>query len=148
MKSVGDINAPSRTSPWVLHPTGDPIRDLPVRGPYYRYPRVRGAVGAAVFTGEGLVGLDLFWEPGLFTRLWPKLLRAQALESYRGQDGRDAVDGAGQPKRVEALLRAAARAEGRAHENAGVGRLFEFSAGDARGSALVWADRVVHLALV
>ena len=29
-----------------------------------------------------LAGLDLFFDPGLFAREWPKLLRAQALDVY------------------------------------------------------------------
>ena len=42
-----------------------------------------GALGAAVFVGQALAGLDLFHDANLFAREWPKLLRAQALEAYR-----------------------------------------------------------------
>ncbi len=40
------------------------------------------AVGAAVFVGPNLAGVDCFHAPGLFAREWPKLLRAYALDAY------------------------------------------------------------------
>src|SRR5262245_61730650 len=42
-----------------------------------------GALGAAVFVGPTLSGLDLFQPGTLFGKEWPKLLRAYALEAYR-----------------------------------------------------------------
>src|SRR5262249_41898137 len=42
-----------------------------------------GALGAAVFVADALVGVDFFDDPALFARQWPKLLRAQAVEAYR-----------------------------------------------------------------
>ena len=40
------------------------------------------AVGAAVFVGAALSGLDVFSSPGLFARQWTKLLRAHAVGAY------------------------------------------------------------------
>src|SRR5262245_39434434 len=40
------------------------------------------AVGAAVFVGGTLSGLDVFGSPELFARQWPKLLRAHAAGAY------------------------------------------------------------------
>jgi hypothetical protein len=106
-----------------------------------------GALGAAVFVGQALAGLDLFCDPGLFAREWPKLLRAQALEAYRlpRQPGGD------EPRlraRVEEALAGAAKAEGILRGNAGVGHLFEFHADRLRGAALVFDGRAVHTALL
>lgn len=106
-----------------------------------------GALGAAVFVGRALSGLDLFFEPGLFARQWPKLLRAQALDGYGRGTGSDGDDAAAR-ERVEELLRAAAKVEGSLRSNAGVGRLFEFRASGQRGAALVFDGRVMHAAIV
>jgi hypothetical protein len=106
-----------------------------------------GALGAAVFVGRTLAGLDLFFDPGLFAREWPKLLRAQALEVYGRPNAADG-DEATARGRVEELLRVAAKVEGSLKTNAGAGRLFEFRAAGQRGSALVFESRVVHAAIV
>jgi hypothetical protein len=106
-----------------------------------------GALGAAVFTGGALAGLDLFLEPGLFGRQWPKLLRAQALDVYnRGEAS--AADEAGARTRVEELLRIAGKVEGSLRPSAGAGRLFEYRAAGQRGSALVHEGRVIHAAIL
>ena len=106
-----------------------------------------GALGAAVFVGRSLGGLDLFFDPGLFARQWPKLLRAQAVEAYGRSDGGDGDDGAARG-RVEEILRAAAKVAGTLRTNAGVGQLFEFRASGQRGSALTFETRVIHAAVV
>jgi hypothetical protein len=106
-----------------------------------------GALGAAVFVGRALAGLDLFFDPGLFSRQWPKLLRAQAVEAYGAGDGADGDEAAARG-RVEELLRAAAKVEGTLRGNAGVGQIFEFRAAGQRGSALIFDGRVVHAAIV
>jgi len=106
-----------------------------------------GAHGAAVFAGDALVGLDLFQDPSLFAREWPKLLRAQALETY----GRSA-DGKTDERRLRAyvsdLVRAAAAAGGVVRRGVGAGRLVEFRATRFRGSALVAEGQVVHAAIL
>lgn len=106
-----------------------------------------GALGAAVFVGETLAGLDLFFDPGLFSREWPKLLRAQALDAY-GRPPRADADEGRRRARIEEVLAAAARVEGIVRENAGVGRVFEFRAKGMRGSGLVFDGRVVHAAIL
>jgi hypothetical protein len=106
-----------------------------------------GAVGAAVFVGPALSGLDLFADPALFAREWPKLLRAQAVEAYRRTVGPDTDEG-GLRARVERLVRAAASAEGSLRTNAGVGQLFETRVGDHRAAALTFEGRVVHAAIL
>ncbi len=106
-----------------------------------------GAYGAAVFTAGGLSGLDVFHAPGLFAREWPKLLRAHAVEAYRQPRPAEWQE-AKLRGRVEALLGAAARAEGTLRGNAGVGQLFEFRVDRSRGAALIFEGRVVHVAIL
>jgi hypothetical protein len=105
------------------------------------------ALGAAVFIGTRLAAVDLFLDPTLFAREWPKLLRAHAVESYRAADAA-ATDTAGLRPRVEALIRAAAAAEVVPRATAGLGRMLSFQADGARGHGLVFDDRLVHLAVV
>jgi hypothetical protein len=106
-----------------------------------------GAHGAAVFLGPRFTGLDLFHQPDLFARQWPKLLRAHALEAYRRPDGPEGKE-ALLRGRVEALLGEAARAEGLRRGNAGVGEVFDFRLDGARGTALLFEGRVVHTAIL
>jgi hypothetical protein len=82
-----------------------------------------GASGAAVFVAGSFTGLDLFQDASLFTREWPKLLRAHAVEAY----GRPVpeVDERALRARVEELLKQSAAAQGSLRRNAGAGRLFE-----------------------
>jgi hypothetical protein len=105
-----------------------------------------GAVGAAVFVGPSLVGVDAFQGDDLFTREWPKLLRAYALDAYRASPG--GWDEAAARARVDGLLRGAARIEGTLRGSAGVGRLFEFALDKHRGTALIFEGRAVHLAIL
>ena len=105
------------------------------------------AVGAAVFVGEKLSGLDLFQDPGLFAREWGKLLRAHAIDTY----GLPSPGKADEPRlrsRVADLLGQAARVEGTLRRNAGVGQLFEFRVEAFRGSALAAEGQVVHAAIL
>jgi hypothetical protein len=106
-----------------------------------------GALGAAVFVGERLVGIDLFFGRELFGREWPKLLRAQALEAF-GLGEPAHVDDRRMRARVEEVLRAAASAEGTPQESPGVGELFAFRLPAHRGAALLFEGRVIHLAVL
>jgi hypothetical protein len=106
-----------------------------------------GALGAAAFVGQTMVGLDFFFDPSLFSREWPKLLRAHALEAFR-QPVPGELDERGLRGRVEEVLRAAAKSEGSQRTNAGVGQLFEFRLEALRGSALLFERRVIHAAIL
>lgn len=118
----------------------DVARGLAHRAP----PR---ALGAAVFVARNLAGVDLFFDPGLFAREWPKLLRAQALEAYR-RAHQPWPDVPGLRARVEEILGRAAKAEGGLRTGAGAGHLFEFHLEGLRGSALIFDGRIVHAALL
>jgi hypothetical protein len=88
----------------------------------------------------------VFQNASLFARLWPKLLRAHAVETYRRAPAPG--DGADRDGRLRAVLGSLGRARGRARRNVGEGTIFEFRLGDLRGSALTRADQVVHVAVV
>jgi len=104
------------------------------------------AVGAAVFVGPNLAGVDCFHAPGLFAHEWPKLLRAYALDAYGVAAG--AWDEAAGRARTDGLLRAAARVEGAARGSVGSGRLFEFTLDGRRGAALLFESRAIHVAIL
>lgn len=104
------------------------------------------AVGAAVFVGPNLAGVDCFHAPGLFAREWPKLLRAYALDAYGVTAG--AWDEAAGRARTDGLLRAAARVEGGARGSVGAGRLFEFTLDGRRGAALLHESQAIHVAIL
>jgi len=103
------------------------------------------AVGAAVFVGPSLAGVDCFHAAGLFEREWPKLLRAYALDAYGAATG---WDEAAARARVEGMLRGAAGVEGTLRGNAGAGRLFEFTLDKRRGAALLFEGQTIHLAIL
>jgi hypothetical protein len=106
-----------------------------------------GAIGAAVFVGETLAGLDLFRDASLFARQWPKLLRAHAIDTYGRRPQRD-PDERRERARAEEFLRLAAASHGTIRRNAGAGHLFEFRADRFRGTALVAEDQVVHAVIL
>ena len=106
-----------------------------------------GAVGAAVFIGGTLSGIDVFGSPGLFARQWTKLLRAHAAGAYV------TTPSASVPEHklratVQGVLGAAASASGSVRGNAGVGQVFEFAVERYRGAALSYEGVVVHAAIL
>ena len=105
-----------------------------------------GALGAAVFVGPTLSGLDMFQPGTLFGKEWPKLLRAYALEAYR--HGSQPVDESKLAQVVKDLFDAAIRATGTLGGNAGVGQIFEFAANGRPGAALLFENRVIHITVL
>src|ERR1700730_2564136 len=105
-----------------------------------------GVGAAAVFVGPSLAGVDAFHVGGLFAREWPKLLRAYALDAYRAAPS--GWDAAAARRRVDGLLRGAARVEGTLHGSVGVGRLFEFALDKHRGAALLFEGQAMHVAIL
>ena len=105
------------------------------------------AVGAAVFGGGTLSGIDAFGSPGLFARQWTKLLRAHAAGAYVTPPSSTGSE----PKlraALQALLAAAGPAPGSVRGNAGVGQIFEFGVERYRGSALAYEGGIVHAAIL
>jgi hypothetical protein len=106
-----------------------------------------GALGAAVFVGANLSGVDVFRDAGLFAREWRKLLRAYAVEAYARSSGAPAPE-AKLRAELQRVLTGAAMAAGLIHSNAGVGQVFEFKLQDSRGTALGYEGSIVHAAIV
>ncbi|MGH7386072.1 MAG: ARPP-1 family domain-containing protein [Candidatus Rokuibacteriota bacterium] len=104
------------------------------------------AVGAAVFVGPSLAGVDFFHSADLFAREWPKLVRAYALDAYRA--GAGAWDEPAARARTGGLLRAAARVEGSRRGSVGAGGLFEFTLDGRRGAALLFEGQALHVAIL
>jgi len=105
-----------------------------------------GVVGAVVFVGQNLVGVDAFGAAGLFGREWPKLLRAYALEAYGKTPG--GWDEAAGRARAEGLLRGAGRVPGTLRTNPGAGRILEFALDGRHGAALLFEGAMIHLAII
>ena len=104
------------------------------------------ALGAAVYAGTALSGVDVFGSSTLFARQWTKLLRAHAVGAYAAPPaaGSEAkLRGA-----VQALLAAAGAAPGSVRGNAGVGQIFEFAVERYRGAALAYEGGIVHAAIL
>ena len=106
-----------------------------------------GALGAAVFVGANLSGVDVFRDASLFAREWRKLLRAYAVEAYARSSGAPAPE-AKQRADLQRVLTAATMAAGLIHTNAGVGQVFEFKLQDYRGTALGYEGTIVHAAIL
>jgi hypothetical protein len=105
------------------------------------------AVGAAVFVGGTLSGIDVFGSPGLFARQWTKLLRAHAAGAYVTSPS-STVSEAKLRATLQGLLGAAASAPGSVRGNAGVGQIFEFAVERSRGAALSYESGIVHAAIL
>jgi hypothetical protein len=105
-----------------------------------------GALGAALFVGDTLAGLDLFQDGALFAREWSKLLRASTIEAYDRQ-----IPNADERRlraSLDELVKTAAEATGSVRRGVGAGWLVEIRTSRARGSALVAASQVVHVAMI
>src|SRR5262249_46625507 len=110
-------------------------------------PVASEAIGAAVFVGADLSGVDVFRDASLFAREWRKLLRAHAVEAYGRSSGAPGAEGK-QRAELQRMLTAATMAAGLIHANAGVGRVFEFKLSDHRGTALGHDGAIVHAAIL
>lgn len=105
-----------------------------------------GALGAGVFVGASLGGVDVFRDPSLFGREWRKLLRAYAVEAYARPSAAPAPEGK-QRAELHRVLSGSA-ASGLIHGNAGVGQVFEFKLEHHRGAALSYEGAIVHAAIL
>lgn len=106
-----------------------------------------GALGAAVFVGPSLGGVDVFRDPSLFGREWRKLLRAYAVEGYARPPAAPAPEGK-QRAELQRVLSGAAATSGSIRGNAGVGQMFEFKLEQYRGAALSHDGAIVHAAIL
>lgn len=108
------------------------LADLPAREP--------GAVGVLAVHGDRVIALDVFADPAVFGKLFPKLLRSYAVEVL------DQERAAPRPEAeaVIRLLRRAGAERWAARRSQGRGKALELEAEDLHGSALVADKRVLH----
>lgn len=105
-----------------------------------RLPVPEGASGAAFAIGGKIVGLDLFDRPTTLTRLWPKLLRAYAIDARAGV-AEKAVSAA----EVRAWLDAAAGAKEETFRSAGLGDDVRLEAAALEAACLRVEAHPVHV---
>jgi len=109
------------------------------------------ACGVVAMVDHEMLAADLFSSPSLFRQLWPDLLEAyviDALEQVESDHPRAhpyQQKGRPDPQPVERWLSGMKRAERTPRDTPGAGTLYDVSARDFRGRALVWDRGVVHL---
>lgn len=113
-------------------------------------------VGCVVMSGHRMLACDLFSDPGLFARLWPKLARSYALDVrspvpphpgpilLRGRRDRPLPAPQQLPEAaIRGLLERIASAAYHPAATPGVGQRWVLS-GPVKGSSLEWQGTVVH----
>jgi len=120
----------------------------------------RQVVGAVMVSGHQIRGCELFADPDLFARLWPKIIRSYTLNDAICRDAKKT--GIADAKvheeaeryippieisRIQQFLDYASRADLRAGDTPGQGRLYRVSGTAVSGSALIWRDEVIHAVL-
>ena len=99
-----------------------------------------GASGAVFAYGGKVVGFDLFDQPATLTKLWPKLVRAYAVDA-RAQAGAGAVTA----DEVRAWLRTAPQAKEETFKSPGMGDDVRLEGATLTGAGLIVGGRPVHV---
>jgi hypothetical protein len=102
-----------------------------------------GCAGAVFTFGGRIAGVDLFDQPATLAKLWPKLVRAYAIDALEAGDtvapvGRDAV---------LAWLHSAAAARAEPFKSAGLGDDVRLEGPNLVGAGLVVEEQPVHVEL-
>jgi len=121
------------------------------------FHRVEGQVGFVAAVGDRMVGLEVVGGTGLLAELFPRLLRAHAIDALDAEEASDApprgwlarwgprpVPACPAPDRPAALLVALSRAECTRSPSLGLGDDLRLEAGPVTGCALD-AGGIVHL---
>jgi hypothetical protein len=105
-------------------------------------PPPEGASGAVFAYGGKIVGFDLFDRAETLTKLWPKLVRAYALDAVVSKDdaGKTVT-----PAEVEAWLAKAVGAKEEVFKSPGVGDDVRVEGKDLVAAGLVVEERPVHV---
>jgi len=103
---------------------------------------VDGAVGLAVGLSGKMTGVDVFDQPETAARLWSRLVRSYAMDSLRSPP----ADPVG-PDRAKRLIERLAGARAESYPSPGLGQDVRLEGDGADGSALVYENVVVHLAI-
>lgn len=99
-----------------------------------------GACGAVFAYGGRIVGFDLFDQPATLAKLWPKLIRAYAIDAHyaRGSTPVTRPD-------VETWLRGAVQAKEEVFKSPGLGEDVRLECPQLSGAGLLVEDRPVHV---
>ncbi|NIM06268.1 MAG: hypothetical protein GTO55_07790 [Armatimonadetes bacterium] len=117
-------------------------RTDPLREHFTPLPKKRSDIcGVVVAYGSEWLAADVFYDPSLFQRLWPKLLDSYLMEI----SGRHHHHGKPSVKDAETFLGQLFWAQRTAAPTAGAGQRIELRTGGVFGSALIMGDSVVHL---
>jgi hypothetical protein len=104
-------------------------------------PPPEGACGAVFAYGGRIVGFDLFDRPDTLARLWPKLVRAYAIDARSAPSGAAPVTSAG----VREWLRAALGAKEETFKSPGLGDDVRVEGARLLGAGLLVDGRPVHV---
>jgi hypothetical protein len=105
-------------------------------------PAPEGCSGAAFAFGGRLVGIDLFDQPATLAKLWPKLVRAYALDSLMETETHAEPL---TPEAVRQWLRTAATAKAQTFPSPGLGEDWRLESKGVLGAGLVVKDHPVHV---
>ncbi len=103
-----------------------------------------GCNGVAFVIGGQIAGIDLFDKPSTLQKLWPKLVRAYAIDAWEQPKGTKPTVGRAE---VETCLRSIREAEVKEYDSPGMGRDLRFKAAGLTGAALTVTDCPVHVEL-
>ena len=108
-----------------------------------RYPSIEHQVGGLFFINRRPAGLECFDTPGVWRKLWPKLLRSYALDAidYRQADSPPRPTAADGPAFVARIIASTATT----FRATGDGEDVRLTGHDVVGAALVARGRMVHL---
>lgn len=102
-----------------------------------------GCHGAVFAFGGRIAGVDLFDKPGTLGKLWPKLIRAYAIDALEESAAERTVG----PEQVRDWLHTAARAEARPFKSPGLGEDVRLEGQGVVGAGLVVEQQPVHVGL-
>lgn len=113
----------------------DKFRDL---------PSMHGGTvaGVVIAIGGKVTSADIFANPELFRKLWPKVLKAAIMDAVSGEDGNPSDN---TPARE--FLGTAAKATVEKQENPSTGEEFSLRSENIQGSFIKVKDGITHLAL-
>ncbi len=99
-----------------------------------------GAMGGVFAYGGRIVGFDLFDQPGTLASLWPKLLRAYAIDAYYAKGTAPVTR-----ETVAAWLGSADQAKEEVFKSPGLGQDVRLEGPQLVGAGLLVNDRPVHV---
>lgn len=105
----------------------------------------RNTIGVAVGVHGRIVAIDIFSNPALFARLWPKLLKSYALNAFGPELKKLWWDARGETK---AMLNKIYRAGENRWNGLDLGETIKITVDNITASALVFERNVVHLSVL